>query len=49
MKANITVRNYPSSVKEIRQKTGLKEGGDKYVFATTDQEGKKLVLCEKVK
>lgn len=48
MKANITVRNYPISVEEIRKKTGLKEGGDIYLFATTDIEGKKLLLCEKV-
>lgn len=49
MQANITVRNFPMSVKEIRNKTGLKEGGHQYIFATTDQEGKKVLLCEKVK
>lgn len=47
--ANITVRNYPMSVKEIRNKTGLKDGGDQFIFATTDMSGKKLLLCEKVK
>ena len=46
--ANITVRNYPMSVKEIRKKTGLKEGGNQYIFATTDVEGKKVLLCAKV-
>lgn len=46
--ANITVRNYPMSVKEIRKKTGLKEGGDQYIFATTDVDSKKVLLCEKV-
>lgn len=49
MQANVTVRNFPMSVKEIRSITGLKEGGDQYIFATTDQEGKKVLLCEKVK
>lgn len=49
MQANITVRNFPMSVKDIRNKTGLKEGGGQYIFATTDQKGKKVVLCEKVK
>lgn len=34
-KANITVRNFPLSVAEIRRKTGLKEGGELYLFATT--------------
>jgi 16S rRNA G966 N2-methylase RsmD len=48
MKVNITVRNYPVSVEEIRKKTGLKEGGQIYLFATTDIVGKKLLLCEKV-
>ncbi|MGW8122550.1 THUMP-like domain-containing protein [Roseivirga echinicomitans] len=47
MKANITVRNYPLTVEQIRNKTGLKDGGDHYIFATTDQSGKKVVLCEK--
>ena len=46
--ANITTRNYPMSVKEIRTKTGLKEGGAAYVFATTDISSKRVLLCEKV-
>lgn len=47
-KINITVRNFPLTVAEIRKKTGLKDGGDLYLFATTNKEGKKLcVLCEK--
>jgi 16S rRNA G966 N2-methylase RsmD len=48
MKVNITVRNYPVSVEEIRKKTGLKDGGAQYLFATTDQAGRKLILCEKI-
>ena len=47
-KANITVRNFPASVAEIRKKLGLKEGGDNYLFATTDLENRKIVLiCHK--
>lgn len=46
--ANITVRNYPMSVKEIRTKTGLKDGGDQFIFATTDLSGKRVLLCEKI-
>lgn len=49
LQANITVRNYPMSVNEIRNKTGLKEGGSQYIFATTDIASKKVLLCEKVK
>ncbi|WP_439881297.1 THUMP-like domain-containing protein [Pontibacter sp. MBLB2868] len=48
-KANITVRNFPESVAEIRKKTGIKEGGDMYLFFTTDMHQKPLVLiCTKV-
>lgn len=48
MKANLTVRNFPQSVEELRKKLGLKEGGDVYVFATTLENGdKRLVVCRK--
>lgn len=47
-KANITVRNFPESVASIRKKTGLKEGGEQYLFFTTDRHQKPIVLiCEK--
>lgn len=47
-KANITVRNYPITVKEIRKKTGIKEGGEVYLFATTLMDGSLATLvCEK--
>jgi len=48
-KANITIRNYPNAVNEIRAKTGLKDGGDVYLFATTLMDGSpKVLICEKV-
>ena len=34
-KANITVRNFPLSVADLRQKSGIRDGGDTYLFATT--------------
>ncbi|WP_018476814.1 THUMP-like domain-containing protein [Pontibacter roseus] len=47
-KANITVRNFPESVAEIRKKTGIKEGGQDYLFFTTDMHQKPIVLyCRK--
>ncbi len=47
--ANISVRNYPDSVAEIRKKTGIKEGGNRYVFATTLNDGqKKWIVCSKI-
>jgi predicted O-methyltransferase YrrM len=47
MKANISIRNFPMSVEQIRKKTGLKEGGDCYVFGFTDIEGPKLLSLKK--
>lgn len=47
--ANITVRNFPDTVANIRKKTGIREGGNHYLFFTTDMHQKPLVLfCEKV-
>lgn len=47
-KANITVRNFPESVADIRKKTGIKEGGAEYLFFTTDMHQKPLVIfCRK--
>lgn len=47
-KANIAVRNFPATVAEVRKKTGLREGGEVYLFATTLHGGKKvLVRCRK--
>ena len=48
-KANITTRNFPQSVAQIRKKTGIKEGGNQYLFFTTNLHNKPIVLiCEKV-
>lgn len=44
MKANLTTRNFPQSVADLRKKLGLKEGGDTYVLATTLQNGDKRLL-----
>lgn len=48
-KANITTRNFPESVAEIRKKFKIKDGGDAYLFFTTNYMNKKIVLvCAKV-
>ncbi|SFE75471.1 class I SAM-dependent methyltransferase [Thermoflexibacter ruber] len=48
-KANIAVRNFPMTVEQIRKKTGIKEGGEMYLFATTDYQEKKIVIvCKKI-
>lgn len=47
-KANITVRNFPSTVAELRKRLKLSEGGDVYLFATTLADGQKtLIRCSK--
>ncbi len=46
--ANITIRNYPSSVNELRKKLNIKEGGNDYLFATTLNDNKKVIIrCRK--
>ncbi|WP_435139411.1 THUMP-like domain-containing protein [Formosa sp. A9] len=48
-KANITTRNFPETVEQLRKKLKIKDGGDLYLFFTTDYNSKKLVLiCEKI-
>lgn len=43
-KANITTRNFPDRVEQVRKKTGLREGGEMYIFATTDIHGKNIII-----
>tara|TARA_R110002049_G_scaffold242600_1_gene416413 strand:- start:77 stop:1258 length:1182 start_codon:yes stop_codon:yes gene_type:complete len=44
LKANITTRNFPETVQHIRKKFNIKDGGEVYLFFTTDFEGNKLTL-----
>lgn len=43
-KANITVRNFRDDVRSVRKKTGLRDGGDHYLFACTLKTGKAAVI-----
>ena len=48
-RANITVRNFPLSVAELRKRLKLKDGGDHYLFATTVAGNQhQLFLCRKM-
>lgn len=48
-KANITVRNFPESVAQIRKKYKLKEGGDQFLFFTQNQQHEKIIIiCKKI-
>ncbi len=42
--ANITTRNFPLSVAELRKRLKLKDGGAVYVFATTQADGRHVLL-----
>ena len=47
-KANLAVRNFPMSVADLRKRLKIKEGGDVYLFATTDAESNHLLfVCKK--
>lgn len=49
-KANITIRNFPETVENIRKKWKIKDGGNIYSFFTTDENNNKIVLlCTKLK
>lgn len=43
-KANITIRNFPLSVAELRKRLKLKEGGGEYIFATTLSNEQKVLI-----
>ena len=48
-KANITTRNYPMSVADIRKKFKMKDGGDDYLFFTTNTNNQALIIyCRKI-
>lgn len=47
-KVNITVRNFPATVADIRNRSKLKEGGDTYLFATTMADNRHVIIkCRK--
>ena len=48
-RANMTVRNFPMTVDQLRKKLKLKDGGDIYIFATTTADGQhRLFICRKI-
>ena len=48
-RANISVRNFPLSVDQLRKKLKLKDGGNTYIFATTTTDGAhRLFICRKI-
>lgn len=47
-KANITIRNFPKTVAQIRKETKINDGGNIYLFFTTlEDESKVVIITEK--
>ena len=42
--ANLSIRNFPGTVSELRKRLRLAEGGDTYLFATTLSDGRKVLI-----
>ena len=48
-KANLSTRNFPGNVADLRKKLKLKDGGDTYIFACTlNDNSKVLIVCNKL-
>lgn len=47
-KANVAVRNFPLKAEELRKRLKLADGGDNYLFGTTTEEDRHLVLVTKM-
>ena len=46
---NISTRNYPIKVEELKKKYKIKDGGTTFAFFTTNIENKKIALiCTKI-
>ncbi|UZO80046.1 class I SAM-dependent methyltransferase [Aquimarina sp. ERC-38] len=47
-KANVTIRNFPISVREIRKRFKIREGGTAFLFFTTSANDQKIIIsCKK--
>ncbi len=48
-KANVSTRNFPETVENIRKKWKIKDGGNQFCFFTTNENNNKIVLiCTKI-
>lgn len=43
-KANLAIRNFPMHIDVLKKKLGIKDGGDEYIFACTNQRDKKILI-----
>ena len=48
-KANVTTRNFPETVQQLRKKLNIKDGGKIYLFFTTNSlNAKQILVCTKI-
>ncbi len=46
---NVSVRNFKMSADELKKKLKVNDGGDKYLFGTTDKDNNMiLIICDKI-
>lgn len=48
-KANVAIRNYPLTVEALKKKTGLKDGGEKFLIGFSGKEKKFLVVARRLR
>lgn len=47
--ANIATRNFPMTAQQLRARLHMQDGGDTYIFGTTDRAGNRLLyICQKI-
>ena len=47
--ANVAVRNFPMTAQQLRNRLGLKDGGDCFIFGSTTAAGQRLLfICRKL-
>ena len=48
-RANVATRNFPITAQQLRQRLKLQDGGDCYIFGTTNATGEhRLYICNKL-
>ena len=48
-RANVATRNFPMTAQQLRQRLGLKDGGECYIFGTTTAAGQRMLyICHKL-
>jgi hypothetical protein len=48
-KANLSMRNFPFTVEDLKKKLKISDGGDVYLFASKIMDGSyKILVCKKV-